>query len=89
MRLAGTLLLALLVSGCVTRDAAQHQQCSEMGYKPGTELYLQCRSMVAQTDAQRRAARLAFGAQMLQPAPRSASMCSGQVVGNSVMAMCQ
>jgi hypothetical protein len=62
-RLLSASVLALSLAGCGTAafswDAYEHEQCTAMGYQRGTPLYLQCRSMVAQS-------RLARDANVLQ-----------------------
>ena len=66
-------ILALSLAGCGTAafswDAHEHEQCTAMGYKRGTPLYLQCRSMVAQ-------ARVAQQANALQRAATGLQMMS-------------
>ena len=72
-RLLFASILALSLAGCGTAafswDAHEHEQCTAMGYKRGTPLYLQCRSMVAQ-------ARVAQQANALQGAATGLQMMS-------------
>ena len=58
-------ILALSLAGCGTAafswDAHEHEQCTAMGYKRGTPVYLQCRSMVAQARVAQLAADAGVG----------------------------
>jgi hypothetical protein len=72
-----------------------HRQCKAMGYTAGTQLYLQCRSMLAQTEAANAAAANAAAVQMaapptpapLPPLPRMVN-CTSMGMGNMVTTNC-
>jgi hypothetical protein len=74
-----------------------HRQCKTMGYTPGTQLYLQCRSMFAQTEAAHAAqdaansqAVIAAGAQRAAPPPLPRMVtCTSMGMGNMVTTNCQ
>lgn len=53
------LLLGLALSGCVTKqeiDAADDQECVELGFVPGTEAYGNCRLKLMEIRAMERQA---------------------------------
>lgn len=77
--------------------SAAHRQCKAMGYTSGTQLYLQCRTMLAQSEAAQDAATgqalIAASAQMaapppLPPPPRMVT-CTSTGMGNMVTTNCQ
>ena len=58
-RLTACLLVFLVLSGCVTRqeiDAADHQECIDLGFVPGTEGYGNCRLKLREIRAMERQA---------------------------------
>jgi hypothetical protein len=67
-------------------------QCKSMGYAPGTELYLRCRTMISQRAAQSdaySAALLATSARMMTPPPSPMIHCTSMGMGNMVTTDCQ
>jgi len=77
-----------------------HRQCKAMGYTMGTELYLRCRTMIAQQDAAQTAATVQTINTVTQqqqsltplpplPPPPRMVTCTSMGMGNMVTTNCQ
>lgn len=97
LKLATACTLVLMLPGCVTpqkQAANDDAECHQMGARPGTDIFVQCRMFKQQQRSQQEQANsealLAYGAQMLNsPQPARVQMdCTSHRMGVFVNTSC-
>ena len=102
MRVLSVAIIGLALAGCVSpqqmaaqQSASDDAECRQIGARPGTDIYVQCRmfkqqqrTRKAEADAASSAALLAYGSQMMAGPSRLETTCTSTRMGFQTVTNC-